>query len=60
MKYVSTNVNLTIETTVTDNRKNNKRTKINVMGTYVLMTFTTRRRKHVCLNPAYTKKLAIK
>ena len=57
MKSVSTNVSLTNQTTATDNWKNNNKNKINVMETYTLMTFTTQRRKHICMNLAYTKKL---
>jgi hypothetical protein len=58
MKSVSTNVSLTNQTTATDNwKKTIKKTKINVMETYTLMTFTTQRRKHICMNLAYTKKL---
>ena len=57
MKSVSTNVSLTNQTTQQTIEKTITKNKINVMETYTLMTFTTQRRKHICMNLAYTKKL---
>ena len=57
MKSVSTNVSLTNQTTQQTIEKTITKNKINVMETYTLMTFTTQRRKHICMTLAYTKKL---
>jgi hypothetical protein len=49
MKSVSTNVSLTNQTTQQTIEKTITKNKINVMETYTLMTFTTQRRKHICM-----------